>query len=101
MDAGWITATLETITPKHQDFRQIYIDMDHVHALDGANSGVAWSDLDRLLVQFWESRSIRTKLELTERPERAGEMRSLAISLLPELTKRGIIDLVEEPASGL
>ena len=101
MDSGWIIATLETITSKHRDFRKIYIDVDHVRELDKANPEVAWSDLDRLLVKFWESRSIRTRLGLTEPPKRAGGMRGLAMFLLPELTKRGMIDFVEEPVSDL
>ena len=48
-------------------------------------------DLDRLLVQFWDSRSIRPKV-VTEKKGK----RDWAGYLLPEITKRGIIDLVEE-----
>jgi hypothetical protein len=67
----WITKTLKT-TPKLQDLREISIYLPYyVTATDvGANVGEAieeealeeWLDLDRLLVQFWESSSIRPKV---------------------------------------
>jgi hypothetical protein len=50
-----------------------------------------WLDLDRLLVQFWESHSIRPKF--TSTTER--DMRKRFRRLLPEITKRGIIDILE------
>jgi hypothetical protein len=53
-----------------------------------ANYG-QWLDLDRLLVQLWESYSIRPKAILS--PAEAGSFERL----LPGITKRGVIDLVE------
>jgi hypothetical protein len=54
-----------------------------------------WQDLDRLLVQFWTSRSIRLKIKY-EAWEGENSLGALAQSLLPELTRRGAVDLVEE-----
>ena len=53
-----------------------------------------WEDLDRLLIQLWTSRSIRPKVVYEVR----GEERSLgkyAPNLLPELTRGGLVDVVE------
>ena len=99
MDTGWITTTLETITPKHRDLQKICINVEYVSAEDKINPKVAWSDLDHLLMQFWESRFTRTELGFTKPPKSVGGMMGLAKFLLPELTKGGIIDLVEEPDS--
>ena len=68
----WVTVALQTITPKHRDFREISIsaacyqttfNIDaNVREMIGKTSCGHWSDLDHLLVQFWESRSIRPRL---------------------------------------
>ena len=53
-------------------------------------------DLDRLLVEFWELRSIRPKITNGSTPrndEKKGFMIDCVGCLLPEITKRGIIDL--------
>lgn len=53
-----------------------------------------WWDLDLLLVQLWASRSVRTQFMYG--PDREGkEARDYAPSLLPELTGRGVIDLLK------
>ena len=55
-----------------------------------------WSDLDRLLVQIWESRSIRPKVILAANIWEGKEDAGTCVGyLLPEVTKRGIIDLVQ------
>ena len=53
-----------------------------------------WRDLDRLLVQFWTSHSIRPKITF-EAGARRKDIRDYAPNLLPELTRRGLVDLVE------
>ena len=53
-----------------------------------------WQDLDRLLLQFWTSRSIRPRIGYKDREE-GRELRYLVPGMLPELTSRGIVDLVE------
>ena len=57
-----------------------------------------WLDIDRLLVDIWGSRVTRIKA-VCHQPEitkRAKTMKEWIMYLLLELTKRGIIDLVEE-----
>jgi len=53
-----------------------------------------WKDLDRLLLQLWTSRSIRPKIGYGGGEGRYG-LRELAPRLLPELTSRSVIDLIE------
>ena len=93
--------TLQTITPKHRDLRQITIGMtDHFVPVGvGANFENTveepvrrrWLDLDRLFVRLWESRSIHPRIVFTKKQD----MRDRIGYLLPEITKGGIIDLVE------
>ena len=53
-----------------------------------------WQDLERVLVQFWTSHSIRPKITYD-----AGigqkDWGALVPRLMPELTRRGLFDLVE------
>jgi len=51
-------------------------------------------DLDRLLAQLWTSYSIRPKVTF-ETIKRRSAPRDLAQSLLPELTRRGVVDVIE------
>jgi hypothetical protein len=86
--------------PKFQDLQEISIYLpDSVTNGVGADNGRIivgedfgeWLDLDRLLVQFWESSSIRPKvicMGLMDTEDSIGYQ-----FLLPEITKRGIIDL--------
>jgi len=53
-----------------------------------------WQALDRLLIQLWTSRSVRSQL-LYGRDEGGSYLRDHASCLLPELTRRGLVDLVE------
>jgi hypothetical protein len=83
-----ITAALQTVQSKN--LQQITI-----HSLYGISANLVrqeWRDLDRLLVQFW---TIRPKITY-KALEGGGDLRALALSLLPELMQRGAIDLVEE-----
>ena len=54
-----------------------------------------WSSLDRLLVRFWESRSIRPRVTYDTSMVQWGWARAYTKSLLPQITARGIIDYVE------
>ena len=100
-----ITMALRTITPEHRDLRQISI---HVHFAPAYASVVVdvrqivgegifgrWLDLDLLLVQTWESFSIRPKVIYVMPTKGGREMRDSIGYLLPEVTKRGITGLVE------
>jgi len=53
-----------------------------------------WQDLDHLLLQLWTSRSIRPKV-VCKRGRREDGTRDVASRLLPELTKRGVVEVVE------
>jgi hypothetical protein len=53
-----------------------------------------WHDLDRLLVQFWTSHSIRPTI-VYEAMERRRDFGAIALSLLPELVGRGLVDLYD------
>ena len=55
-----------------------------------------WQDLDHLLVQFWTSHSIRPRVRYVAGRE-GKDLRGDAPRLLPELTRRGLVDLVETP----
>lgn len=98
--------TLRTITPNHRNL-QIALYVPDVHydpapnRTNFANVSLAigeaiheqWLELDRLLVQLWELHSIRTKAFYY--PGKDGEDQSSSVySLLPEMTRGGIADLV-------
>ena len=95
---------LQTLAPKHQDLRQISIYVPYnphfasfgadVRQIIGKATYGQWPDFDRILVQIWESRSIRPMVTCT-RPVGTQSMRYCIEWLLPEVTRRGIMDLVE------
>jgi len=97
-NVDWITMALQTITPSHRDLRQIsvYVPFHLTRANVGQGIGEvplgSWSDLDCLLVQLWESRSIRPRVGYA-RQEWQGQSAEYSIGcLFSEATKRGIID---------
>ena len=47
-----------------------------------------------MLVQFWTSHAIRPKIEY-EAGEEGEDLKGLAPGLLPELTRRQVVDLLE------
>jgi hypothetical protein len=93
----WIVRVLQTITTEHRDIQQIsiripfFLTLVHVpmRTIEERAPG-QWPGLDQFLVQLWESRSIRPRVVYTARRD----MRDLAGRLLPEISKRGIIDLI-------
>jgi hypothetical protein len=104
----WVTTALQTITPEHRDLQQISIETLYLHFVDLLGAGVytdvrgavgetgygEWLELDCSLIQLWESRSIRPKIACTPR-KTSQELVDFIECLLPEITKRGIIDLAE------
>ena len=103
LSAEWIVMTLQTVTSKHRDIRKIGIrtyglilndpDAD-VRQIAGEAVYREWLDLDRLLVQFSELRSIRPKFRFDGMSsDREREAINFVSCLLPEMTKRGLIDL--------
>ena len=95
----WITMALQTV--KSKKLQQIAIQLRTL-TLRKMFVGVdewEWQDLDHLLVRFWTSHSIRP-LVMYDPDEEGEDLRDKIdrmLSLLPELTKRGLVDVVETP----
>ena len=100
----WITTALQTITPEHRELRQISIYVPHhltrynvgadIRQSLGETTFGRWADLDRLLVQFWESCSIRPRVGCVKLGEKGKNIGYSVGRLLPEITKRGIVEPV-------
>jgi len=92
------------MTPAHQALRRISIHEAYysfsietgaeVRGLIGEQTVRLWSELDQLLVQLWESRLIRLEMLYDRFPDSEKAARDLAGYCLPEITGRGIVDLV-------
>jgi hypothetical protein len=90
----WITMALGSIESKN--LQQIFIHFYPIFTIYiGEMAYQDWGDLDRVLVQFWTSHSIRPKIKYDAGRE-WNNLNSLAPSLLPELTRRQVVDLLEE-----
>jgi hypothetical protein len=88
----WINKTLQTTEPKNLQ----HLSLALPRALDIRDTvwetvHQEWLDLDCLLVQFWTSHSLRPKVMCE--PGKGGK--DYVARFLPELTSRGIVDLVE------
>jgi len=88
---------LQTITSEHRDLQQILI----YAPFNPASIGDQWIDgqwmnLGRLLVQLWESNATRTKVIYSAAREENKTVCEYLGGLLPEMTERGVVDLVEE-----
>jgi hypothetical protein len=104
LSVKWIATTLKTIS-KHRDLREISIHLDSYVGIVGVGGNIMqvigeeiweeWLDIDRLLVQFWESSWIRPKVVVLMQIAGAWNTRCGVgyERLLPEITERGIIDL--------
>jgi len=101
-DVGWITTALQTITPEHRDLRQITfkvpnsltfnVSTDDGEIIEEVIHG-QWLDLDRLLIQFLESSSVRPRVMRVVSKGGSGDTKDHIGCLLPGLTKKGVIDL--------
>jgi hypothetical protein len=95
LHSEWVAMALETITSQRRDLQRISIYVPHpLHYV--YDEGTQWLHLDRLLVRFWDSRLIRPKVVYRRAMNGEKGMEDWIGRLLPEITKRGIIDLVEE-----
>ena len=102
----WVATALKTITPEHQDFREISNCMRFdsnitktgvdVRQVVGEQTLGEWSDLDRVLTPLWESRSICLKVVSTM-PNAERGTRDCIECLLPEITKWDWMFIVEGP----
>ena len=98
--------TLGTIAPEHRDLQRIsiYVSRTRNYWYDGtiiqhvraANLPLRWLDLDHLLVQLWELHSVRSKVVCARTKGGSRGVKDWAEFLVPELMKRGILDLDEE-----
>ena len=99
--AEWITPTLQTITPEHQELQQISICVpswvgtygsDIKQPLGEAAFG-RWLDLDRLLLQFWEAHLVIPKVECASLEGQEQIAEDCIGCLFPEITKSRVVDL--------
>ena len=90
---------LKTITSEHRDPQQVSIHFPpdftsidlEIRFGEAPASAREWWDLDRFLVQLWESRSIRPKITSNSVLLREAQaVRCCVEYLLPEVTKRGV-----------
>ena len=100
LSVGWITRVFKTTIPRHQGLRKISIRIRHLAYFDldtikQSEDYEQWLDFDRLLVQFWESRSTCPTVVWTTWKRERQNMRGFAECLLPEITRRGMIDFVK------
>jgi hypothetical protein len=86
---------LNTITPDHRDLRSFSIHTpgisdcvgeQFVKEVEAARPGMQWPDLDRLLVEFWESRSIPSRVMVYGLSDE--QVMEEQRYLLPETTKK-------------
>ena len=96
LNIRWITAAIRTTTPKHRDLRKISIHVPYsktsFDTVKRSANYQEWLDLDRLLVQIWESHSTSLRVICTTQLGQPEGMIGLADCLLPELTRRGRVD---------
>jgi len=98
----WISRALQAITSEHRDLRRISVDVPHYSTLlqvgedlrGGIGEGVLgqWLNLDHILVHLWESFSIRTDV-IWAKWSWKGTVGDHVGSLLPEMTKRGMVTI--------
>ena len=92
----WIVGALRTITPNH-NLQQILLSLStNIESRDsiGDTACNEWLELDRVLAQLWELRSVRPKVMY--RVSWFADVESAIScmkSLLPEVTTRRIVDL--------
>ena len=104
--ASCVAMTLRAVTSNHTNLRQITLYVPHTaygptlnlaDLMDelGETEYGHWLELDRVLAQLWESHSIRPRvLHFAPSGEKERESNSCVHALLPEITRRGIADLV-------
>ena len=105
----WAVAALRTITPDHKTLRRVSVQAFNVlHSLGYNNCNTAYVihlvgeatcqallELDHVLTRLWESHAIRPEIKYSVPFDVSEEnARSYMGVLLPELTKRGLVELV-------
>lgn len=109
LDPKWIIASLRAVTHDHRDLQQITITIPYVlyhldpQFVDGVRfmhtDGEAmyqrWLELDRVLAQMRESRSVRLKVLYNSPSTMERRARGCVEELLPEVTTRGTVKVVK------
>jgi len=86
--------TLRTV--KSENLRQITIQpAKSLVEMAGEEDDLEWKGLDRLLVQFWITHSIRPQIMYRAGSNGRKDLGDCAKGLLPELTRKELVDLVE------
>ena len=102
LSVAWVASTLKTITSRHRDLREVLIvgrtpSGSTTWPTNATAVGVQtlgqWVDLERTLIQLWESHAVRTEVKYYS--GKGDESRELMENLLPEATKRGIVGLTD------
>ena len=103
----WVIVALQTVTSNQHDFQKISLHLCPLRSphIPGGNAARArdvvgesnykqWLELVHLLVQLWESHSIRLTVSHWASPGKGGQVEEVmsirAHSLFPEVTSRGI-----------
>ena len=89
----WITMALRTVKSRNLERITIAMDENLPEAIDDEVHR-EWKDLDWAFIKFWTSHSIRPQV-MNAAGWREEIFRGNAQQLLPESTRRGIVDLVE------
>ena len=105
----WVLTALQTITHEHRDLQQItlhlplipsdptpvHLDPADIELKIGETTYQHWLELDHLLAQLWEAHSIHLEVVyVVPSPKNRESANSRVDVLLPEVTRRGIANLV-------
>ena len=95
----WITMALQTVRSEKLQRITIQLRTLTLRKMVNGTDHQEWQDLDHLLVRFWTTHSIRPQVMYD--PDEGGQDLKDEIDhmlgLLPELTRRGLVDVVETP----
>jgi hypothetical protein len=92
----WITMALKTIASERTELRislHVPVYRGSIASSFDEEVGRQWADLEFTLIRLWESHGVRTRV-VYDPGEEKGEAREYIERLLPEVMKRGIIELV-------
>lgn len=93
LDIHWIATALDTMEIKNIQGIAFVLSHDTiVRSLAEQSIHREWLDIDHLLAQFWASYSLRPRLS-SECEQGDRSLEGDVAKLLPESTKRGIVDL--------
>ena len=91
----WIVKALQTVESKYLESITVFPFDKSLPETVEEEVYQEWQDLDRLLVRFWTSHSIRPQVAYVAGRRGTKDLEDDAPKLLPELTMRGLVDLVE------